>query len=78
MADNENTGIDYIFPNPNVFGEECPICKKKSWNIFKCNKCGKKFCKFCRPDLVTEIDEDTLEVNCDCGETQLFIWEDKK
>lgn len=65
--------IEYLFKNPSIFGEKCPMCGKKSWEIFKCDKCGKVFCKYCRPDLV-KIDSKTgnIDVTCECGSTTLF------
>ena len=66
--------IDYLYKNPSIFGEPCPICGRKTWNIFKCEKCGKIFCKYCRPDLVTIDDEsENMEVICDCGSSALFV-----
>lgn len=65
--------ISYVYPNPALEGEKCPTCGKKSWDIFKCDKCGKIFCKFCRPDLIDKTDEDMIDVTCECGSTQLFI-----
>lgn len=26
-------GISYVYKNPNVAGESCPVCGRKSWDI---------------------------------------------
>lgn len=44
-------GIEYVYPDPNIYGEECPICKEKSWDIFKC-ECGEVFCRHCKSENV--------------------------
>lgn len=30
-------GISYVYKNPNVAGESCPACGRKSWDIFRTN-----------------------------------------
>lgn len=73
---SDNKGIKYYYKENElkITGNECPICKKKSWNIFKCEKCGKVFCINCRPDLI-QVDQDSenIEVTCECGNSCLFI-----
>lgn len=72
-------GISYLFNNPNICGEVCPVCGKKSWDIFKCDICGEIFCKSCKAECVKEDkDEDgqktgNIDVTCKCGSTTLFI-----
>lgn len=68
--------ISYLHNDPDIKGEVCPSCGKKSWSIYKCDVCGKIFCKHCRPDLVNLLDDDRfgdLEVSCDCGSATLFL-----
>ena len=67
-------GIRYFYTKMEVHGEQCPVCRKRAWNIFKCDTCGKVFCSKCRPDLVREeLDEEMVKVTCDCGCTTLFV-----
>lgn len=78
----------YLNSNPSLEGDTCPVCKKyKGWNIFKCDKCGKIFCKECEPNAIhIEKDDDTedgtfipdsdcsLVVTCpNCGDCAVFI-----
>ena len=65
--------INYVYPNPSVFGESCPVCGKKSWDVYKCDKCGKIFCKYCHPEFMA-IDKESkdIEVKCECGSTSIF------
>lgn len=68
--------ISYLHSDPDIRGEVCPSCGNRSWNIYKCDDCGKIFCKHCRPDLVNLLDIDRfgdLEVSCDCGSVTLFL-----
>lgn len=37
-------GISYVYKNPNVAGESCPACGRKSWDIFRCNDSGRRLC----------------------------------
>lgn len=70
--------ISYLHSDPDIRGENCPVCGKRSWNIYKCNDCEKIFCKYCRPDLINVLDDERfgdLEVNCDCGSVTLFLGE---
>lgn len=70
-------GIEYVYPEPNIYGEECPICKEKSWDIFKC-ECGEVFCRHCKPENVEKSyvagELSSIYVICPkCSKTQMFI-----
>lgn len=81
MSKTDNVGLDFEWKDrknePDIFGEICPTCGKKSWYIMKCNKCGKIFCKHCNPRAYVYDDpndtDSTLEITCECGESTLFV-----
>lgn len=60
-------GISYVYKNPNVAGESCPVCGRKSWDIFRCNKCGNIFCKYCSPGCIkNDPDPDVGDIYVTC------------
>ena len=60
-------GISYVYKNPNVAGESCPVCGRKSWDIFRCNKCGSVFCKYCSPGCIkNDPDPDVGDIYVTC------------
>lgn len=66
--------LTYLYEDLDIFGESCPTCGHKSWDIFKCGKCEKIFCAHCRPDLVKKDNEsENIEVTCECGSSAIFI-----
>lgn len=58
-------GISYVYNNPALTGEPCPICSRKSWNIFRCNDCGTVFCQYCHPKAVIK-DKETGDISVRC------------
>jgi len=68
--------ISYLHSDPDIRGEVCPTCGRRSWSIYRCDDCGKVFCKYCRPDLVNSLDDERfgdMEIKCDCGSVSLFL-----
>lgn len=67
--------IRYLYSNPRIIGESCPICGCKGWNIFRCDCCGSVFCEHCEPECVKkDIETESIEVTCpECGTEALFV-----
>ena len=56
-----------------IEGNPCPICGKKTWNVFKCDKCGKVFCEYCGAKYIERDDDiDFLDITCECGSVTGF------
>lgn len=64
--------INYLYDDPDIFGELCPICGKKSCDIFRCDKCGKVFCKHCGSEFIS-YEDDNFDITCECDSTTLFL-----
>lgn len=68
-----NKGIAEIYDNDTLL-TKCPVCGKEQFTYYKCQSCGKVFCRSCEPSFFKkEEDSDCETVTCSCGNFTLFV-----